>query len=81
MLTFNGVNNLTGSKNLADSCSTDRLVTGHPGLSHLSLPLVSKVLECCVYNRVVDHIAPQLHKLQFGFLKGKSTTAQLLFKS
>ena len=42
------------------------------------LPLVSKVLERCVYNRVIDHIAPQLHKLQFGFLKGKSTTAQLL---
>jgi len=39
------------------------------------LPLVSKVLERCVYNRVIDHIAPQLHKLQFGFLKGKSTTA------
>ena len=42
------------------------------------LPLFSKVLERCVYNRVIDHIAPQLHKLQFGFLKGKSTTAQLL---
>ena len=42
------------------------------------LPLVSKVLERCIYNRVIDHIARQLHKLQVGFLKGKSTTAQLL---
>ena len=42
------------------------------------MPLVSKVLERCVYNRVIDHIAPRLHKLQFGILKGKSTTAKLL---
>ena len=42
------------------------------------LPLVSKVLERRIYNRVINHIAPQLHKLQFGLLKGKSTTAQLL---
>ena len=42
------------------------------------LPPVSKGLERCVHNRVVDHIASQLQKLQFGFLKGKSTTAQLL---
>ena len=42
------------------------------------MPLVSKVLERYIYNRVIDHIAPRLHKLQFGILKGKSTTAQLL---
>ena len=42
------------------------------------LPLVSKVLERCVYNRVIDHIGPQLHKLQFGFFKMQITTAQLL---
>ena len=42
------------------------------------LPLVSKVLERCVYNRVIVRIPPQLQKMHFGFLKGKSTTAQLL---
>ena len=42
------------------------------------LPLVSKVLERRIYNRVINQIAPQLHKLQFGLLKGKSTAAQLL---
>ena len=42
------------------------------------LPLVSKVLERCVYNRVIVRISPQLQKMHFGFLKGKSTTAQLL---
>ena len=31
------------------------------------LPLVSKVLERCVYNRFMDYIAPHLNKLQFGF--------------
>ena len=42
------------------------------------LPLVSKVLERRIYDRVINHIAAQLHKLQFGLSKGKSTTAQLL---
>ena len=42
------------------------------------LPLVSKVMERCVYDKIVDHISSKLHKLQHGFLKGKSTTSQLL---
>ena len=42
------------------------------------LPLVSKVLERCVYNHLIEHISSQLHNLQYGFLKGKSTTSQLL---
>ena len=36
MLILKGVNSRTGSKNLADSSSTDRLVTRETGLSHLS---------------------------------------------
>ena len=39
---------------------------------------VSKVLERCMYNRLIEHIGEKLHHLQFGFLKGKSTTSQLL---
>ena len=29
-------------------------------------------------NKIIDHISSQLHRLQFGFLKGKSTVSQLL---
>jgi hypothetical protein len=42
------------------------------------LSLVSKVFKRCVYNQLVSHISTQLHHLQFGFLRGKSTTSQLL---
>ena len=42
------------------------------------LPIVSKVMEHCVYNRLIEHISSQLYNLQHGFLKGKSTTSQLL---
>ena len=42
------------------------------------LSLVSKVLERCIYNRLIEHIGEKLHHLQFGFLKGKSTTSQIL---
>lgn len=31
-----------------------------------------------MFNRLIDHIAPQVHKLQFKFLNSKSTTTQLL---
>ena len=42
------------------------------------LSVESKVLERCVYDKIIDHISNQLHRLQFGFLKGKSTVSQLL---
>ena len=43
------------------------------------LSIVSKVLERCIYNQLVNHLSNQLHNLQFRFLKGgKSTTSQLL---
>ena len=42
------------------------------------LSIVSKILERYIYNQLVNHISCQLHNLQFGFLKGKSTTSQLL---
>jgi len=77
MLILKGVNSLAGSKNLADSSSTDRLVTGETGLSHLSFAsCLKRSRTLCSQQSCV--IASQLHKLQFGFLKGKSTTAQLL---
>ena len=42
------------------------------------LSIVSKVLEHCIYNQLINHLSCQLHNLQFGFFKGKSTTSQLL---
>ena len=41
------------------------------------LPIASKAMECCVYNKIIDHVSSQLHCKQIGFLK-KSTTSQLL---
>ena len=51
-------------------------VSNYRSISLLSL--VSKVFERCVYNQLVSHISTQLHHLQFGFLRGKSTTSHLL---
>ena len=40
--------------------------------------MVAKVLECCIYNRLVDHIQKMLSDEQHGFLRGKSCVGQLL---
>jgi len=42
------------------------------------LPIISKVLERCIYNKIIDHIRPRLSNFQHGFLKGRSTTGQML---
>ncbi|CAB4004229.1 Hypothetical predicted protein, partial [Paramuricea clavata] len=53
-----------------------KVVSNYRPISLLSI--VSKVFERCVYNRLIAHVSINLHHLQFGFLRGKSTTAQLL---
>ena len=40
--------------------------------------IVSKVFERCVYNKINSHIIVDIHELQHGFMKGLSTTTQLL---
>ncbi len=40
--------------------------------------VVAKVLERCVYNRLIDHIQNMISAAQHGFLRGKSCTGQLL---
>ena len=40
--------------------------------------VVAKVLERCVYNRLIDHIQNMISAAQHGFLRGKSGTGQLL---
>ena len=42
------------------------------------LPVISKVLERCIYNRIIDYIIPKLTYLQHGFLRNRSTATQLL---
>ena len=40
--------------------------------------VVAKVLERCIYNRLIDHLHNMISEAQYGFLKGKSCTTQLL---
>ena len=42
------------------------------------LPTISKVLERCIYDKIIAHILPELANQQHGFLRNRSTTAQLL---
>jgi exonuclease III len=42
------------------------------------LPVISKVLERCVYNKIIDILIPKITNFQHGFLKNRSTTTQLL---
>ncbi|CAB4012384.1 Hypothetical predicted protein, partial [Paramuricea clavata] len=42
------------------------------------LPILSKVLERCIYDQLINHVSSELHKLQYGFFRGKSTTSQSL---
>ena len=42
------------------------------------LSIISKVLERCVLNHVSYHIQSNINSAQYGFVNGKSSTAQLL---
>ena len=42
------------------------------------LCVLSKVLERCIHNHSYQHLAPLIYDRQHGFVKGKSTTTQLL---
>jgi len=42
------------------------------------LPVISKVLERCIYNRIIIFILPKITNLQHGFLRNRSTATQLL---
>ncbi|CAB4022590.1 Hypothetical predicted protein, partial [Paramuricea clavata] len=39
---------------------------------------LSKVLERCVHNHSYQHLEPHIYQMQHGFIRGKSTTTQLL---
>ena len=43
------------------------------------LSLVSKVFERCIYNHLIAHVHQQIYELQYGFLRGRSTTSQTLY--
>jgi hypothetical protein len=42
------------------------------------LPIISKVLERSILNKIIDIISPEISKLQHGFMRGKSTTTQII---
>ena len=42
------------------------------------LCIISKVLERSVHNHSYQHLEPHIYQLQHGFMRGKSTTTQLL---
>jgi hypothetical protein len=42
------------------------------------LPIISKILERCVLNKIIEIIRPKISKMQHGFMKGKSTTTQII---
>ena len=42
------------------------------------LPIVSKVLERCIFNNIRDHLFQTKHSNQHGFLPGKSCVTNLL---
>jgi len=42
------------------------------------LPVISKVLERCLYNKIIDFLIPKITNLQHGFLRNRSTATQLM---
>ena len=40
------------------------------------LPIISKVLERCIFNKIIDKIALKITNLQHGFMKDRSTNTQ-----
>ena len=42
------------------------------------LPTISKILERCIFNKIINLIVPKLSQLQHGFLRNRSTVTQLL---
>ena len=42
------------------------------------LCIISKIFEQIIYDKIIDFISPKLSLSQFGFLRGKSTSQQLL---
>ena len=57
--------------------STFHDVSNYRPISLLSL--VSKVFERCIYNHLIAHVHQQIYELQYGFLRGRSTTSQMLY--
>jgi hypothetical protein len=56
-----------GDKNYVENCRSISLMCAG-----------GKVLERCIYNRLVDHVRKLISDCQHGFVRGKSCTSQLL---
>ena len=53
-----------------------QLITNYRPISLLSV--VSKVFERCIYNKIYPYVSDQLYELQHGFIRGRSTSTQML---
>ena len=42
------------------------------------LPVISKLLERCIYDKIITYLRPKITSMQHGFLTSSSTTTQLL---
>ena len=42
------------------------------------LPVISKVLERCIYNQIIPFLRPKLTPMQYGFLANRSIETQML---
>ena len=42
------------------------------------LPIISKILERCIYDKIINALRPKITRMQHGFLTSSSTTTQLL---
>ena len=42
------------------------------------LPIISKIMERCIFNHIIPLLTPKITSLQHGFMKGKSTLTQLM---
>lgn len=52
------------------------LVENYRPISLLCIP--SKVLERCIFNRLINHLSSSLSSFQNGFLNGRSSVTQML---
>ena len=42
------------------------------------LPIISKVLERCIFNNIIDALTEKISNVQHGFMRNRSTSTQLM---
>ena len=72
-----------GTKQLPTTLFSDSLRSQRPPISNVgggewSRPIVGKVLERCIFNKIYPILYPMISQKQHGFAKGRSSINQLL---